>query len=204
MSNDESQPKGTSINIGGNVSGNIVVGNNNVVNNPALPNEQESGRPSRSGPPLKIFISYRRADSADVVGRIYDSLVQEFGRESIFKDVDSIPMGVDFRKFLADSVTQCNVFLAIIGRHWLVTEDGRRRLDDSTDWVRIEIESALARNIPVVPITVSGASLPPASELPASLQDLVYRNSMAVRSDPDFHHDMQRLAKSIQSATEVT
>jgi hypothetical protein len=200
MPNEESPPKGTSINIGGNVSGNIVVGNNNVVNNPTPPNEQESGRPPRSGPPLKIFLSYRRADSADVVGRIYDSLIQEFGRENVFKDVDSIPMGVDFRKFLADSVAQCNVFLAVIGRRWLVTEDGRRRLDDPADWVRIEIESALARNIPVVPITVSGASLPAASELPASLQDLVYRNSMAVRPDPDFHHDMRRLAESIQSA----
>lgn len=199
MPEEESQPKGTAINIGGNVSGNIVVGNNNVVSTSNPPNEQESGRPPRSGPPLKIFISYRRADSADVVGRIYDSLVKEFGRENVFKDVDSIPFGVDFRTFLANSVAQCNIFLAVIGKHWLVTESGQRRLDDPADWVRIEIESALARNIPVVPITVSGANLPPASELPASLQDLVYRNSLAVRPDPDFHNDMQRLIKSLQS-----
>lgn len=166
--------------------------------------------PGRSGHPRvaprgrtsqgNIFLSYRRSDSADIAGRIYDGLVAEFGREPIFKDVDSIPLGVDFRQILARKVSECKVLLAIIGDEWAETRDenGNRRLDDPDDFVRIEIESALTREIPVIPLLVRGAKMPAAEHLPPSLHELVYKNGMPVRPDPDFHHDMNRLISALE------
>lgn len=143
----------------------------------------------------KILISYRREDSADVTGRIDDRLVQQFGRQAVFVDVDSIPFGVDFRKYLDEQVAKCDVFLAVIGPDWMGPKDsqGKTRLEDPSDFVRIEIESALTRQIAVVPILVRGASIPPTEQLPQSMHDLPYRNGLAVRSGPDFHNDMNRL-----------
>jgi formylglycine-generating enzyme required for sulfatase activity len=143
----------------------------------------------------KVFISYRRDDSADVTGRIYDRLTAHFGTKNVFKDVDSIPLGIDFRQHLTRAVSGCQVLLAVIGRSWLQAGNaaGQRRLDDPRDFVRLEIEVALQREIPVVPILVQGASMPAAEELPPSLRALAYRNGIAVRADPDFHRDMDRL-----------
>ncbi len=148
----------------------------------------------------KIFVSYRRDDSADVAGRIYDRLAAKFGKEAIFKDVDSIPFGVNFKEYLENAVRQCAVELVIIGRQWLdiADEHGQRRLDNPRDFVRIEIESALNRSIPVIPLLVSGASMPPEDRLPPSLAGLVYRNGTEVRRDPDFHHDMNRVIASLE------
>ena len=148
-----------------------------------------------------VFISYRRGDSADITGRIYDRLVQHFGKDFIFKDVDSIPLGIDFRQHLDRAVGQCRVLLAIIGRGWLEakTEAGGRRLDDTRDHLRIEIEAALRRDIPLIPVLVQGAVIPPEQDLPSSLQTLAYRNALAVRPDPDFHRDMDRLIQGIEA-----
>ncbi|MDX2253137.1 MAG: SUMF1/EgtB/PvdO family nonheme iron enzyme [Nitrospira sp.] len=148
----------------------------------------------------KILISYRREDSAYVTGHIYDRLVRQFGREAVFKDVDSIPLGVDFRIYLDEQVAKCEVFLAVIGREWMKKRGskGKSRLDDPGDFVRIEIESALRRKIPVIPVLVTGASIPLADRLPPSIQDLSFRHSIEVRADPDFHRDMDRLMKSLK------
>src|SRR5436305_2110625 len=101
----------------------------------------------------KLFISYRRDDSIGITGRIYDRLQAHFGPRSIFMDVDSIPLGVDFRQHLNEAVSQCDALIAIIGERWLeIRLHGLRRLDDPSDFVRIEIEAALTRNIPVIPI----------------------------------------------------
>ncbi|QPD06388.1 MAG: hypothetical protein Nkreftii_004162 [Candidatus Nitrospira kreftii] len=142
----------------------------------------------------KILISYRREDSADVTGRIYDRLIQVFP-QSVFRDVDSIPLGVDFRTYLDEQVAKCDVFLAVIGRDWLRGKGrkGKSRLEDSGDFVRIEIESALKRQVPVIPVLVQGAKIPAAERLPVSIQALSYRNGIVVRPDPDFHKDMDRL-----------
>jgi TIR domain len=145
-----------------------------------------------------IFISYRREDSSDVTGRIYDRLTAHFGKDTVFKDVDSIPLGVDFRKHLGDSVGRCDVLLTIIGKQWLVADESQRRLDDVRDFVRIEIEAALQRDIPVIPVLVQGASVPKPADLPETLQSLVYRNGIACRPDPDFHSDMDRLIRGIE------
>jgi len=146
-----------------------------------------------------VFISYRRTDSSDIVGRIYDRLVQRFDKNSIFKDVDSIPLGVDFRKHLSDSVGKCQVLLAVIGKNWLTEPDGHRRLDEATDFVRIEIESALQRDIPVIPVLVQGVTSPGEDKLPPTLRGLAYRQAISVRPDPDFHRDMDRLIEGIES-----
>lgn len=147
----------------------------------------------------KILISYRREDSADVTGRIYDRLIQAFPK-AVFRDVDSMPPGIDFRHHLDEQVAKCDVFLAVIGRNWmkLKSRTGKSRLEDPRDFVRIEIESALKRRIPVIPVLVSGAVIPPVDRLPVSLQDLSYRHSVVVRSDPDFHRDMDRLIEHLR------
>jgi hypothetical protein len=148
----------------------------------------------------KIFLSYRRDDSADASGRIYDRLVQRFGKEQIFKDVDSIPLGVDFREHLDNVVGRCSLVLVVIGDRWISAgAAGARRLDDVADFVRIEIESALERKIPVVPVRVRGAAIPAETELPPSLRSLAYRNGIAVRADPDFHRDMDRLIAGLEA-----
>jgi len=147
----------------------------------------------------KIFVSYRRDDSADVAGRIYDRLVQTFGRESVFKDVDSIPPGLDFRDVIDEAVRKCDVFLVIIGTQWLELKDadGRRRIDDPRDYMRAEIEIALNRNIPVIPVLVQGASMPSADKLPLGIRQLAYRNGLQVHPDPYFHKDMDRLISKL-------
>lgn len=163
------------------------------------PTQTASPPPRMPAKQVGIFISYRRQDSADISGRIYDRLVQQFGKDAVFKDVDSMPLGIDFRMHLQHSVGRCTVLLAVIGNSWMGVESGRRRLDDTRDHLRIEIETALQRNIPVIPVLVQGASIPSEEQLPPSLQSLAYRNGLAIRTDPDFHTDMERLIKGIQA-----
>jgi hypothetical protein len=162
-----------------------------------------TGKKSQSIPQGKstpIFISYRRSDSADVSGRIYDRLISRFGKDLIFKDVDSIPLGLDFKEYLNKKVGECTVLLAILGNGWLEVVDpaGKRRLEDPADFVRIEIEAALERDIPVIPLLVQGAGMPREEALPAGLRKLAYRNGIPIRSDPDFHRDMDRLILALE------
>jgi hypothetical protein len=161
--------------------------------------------PAAAPPPLpraagRIFISYRRKDSADVAGRIYDRLVDHFGEGTVFQDVEDIPLGMDFSEHISGVVSKCDAFLAIIGDEWLKVADdeGRRRLDNPADNVRIEIESALQRKIPLIPVLVCGASMPREDELPESLRKLAYRNATQVRPNPDFRADMTRLIEGLE------
>ena len=149
---------------------------------------------------MNVFISYRRKDSQYIADRIYDWLVPEFGPDNVFKDVDAIPLGRDFRRILQDAVARCDVLLVVIGPRWLGETDaaGRRRVDNPGDWVRIEIETALERDIPVIPLLVDGASFPRGEDLPPSLQVLVYRHGTPVRPDPDFRPDMGRVIKALR------
>ncbi len=149
----------------------------------------------------KIFISYRRADTRKDAGRIHDRLVDEFGDPDVFKDVDDIPIGSDFRKVLEDQVAECNVLLALIGNQWLnITDaDGKRRLDNPGDFVRIEVESALRRDdCVVVPVLIDGAPMPTEAQLPGDLGQLAYKNAIVVRDDPDFNRDMDRLIRGLR------
>jgi formylglycine-generating enzyme required for sulfatase activity len=148
----------------------------------------------------KLFISYRRDDTQDITGRLYDRLAAHFGKASIFMDVDSIQLGADFRQILTDAVAACDVALVIIGRQWLTIADagGARRLENPSDFVRIEVEAALARNIPVVPILTQGAPMPHERDLPKTLAQLAYRHGMDVRSDQHFTDDVEQLIRRLQ------
>src|SRR5436190_1612320 len=94
----------------------------------------------------KVFITYRREDSAAQAGRLYDAMVVRFGEGNVFMDVDMAP-GVDFVKRIHEAVAACQVLLVVIGPEWATVEDeqGRARLDDPEDFVRLEVETALRR-----------------------------------------------------------
>lgn len=147
----------------------------------------------------KIFISYRREDSAGSAGRVRDSLMKTFGK-NVFLDVDSIDLGVNFVTALREEVSKCIALLAVIGRDWIDIRDknGARRLDDPKDLVRIEIGTALQRKIPVIPILLDGTGIPSADHLPEDLQELSLRNGMNVRYD-SFESDMDRLVRRLKS-----
>jgi hypothetical protein len=133
---------------------------------------------STSAPP-RIFISYRRNEAAGHAGRLSDRLSAHFGRAQIFQDIDSIQPGDDFAEAIADAVASCQVLLALIGDRWLKIKDREgRRLDNPKDFVRLEIEAALSRNIRVIPILIDGATMPRDSQLPASLAGLAGRQAL--------------------------
>jgi len=149
----------------------------------------------------KIFISYRRDDTAHVAGRIYDRLIQKFGRNRIFKDVDSIPVGVNFKEYLTSFMDQCGIMIVVIGDKWLDIADSTnyRRLDNREDFVRIEVEAALQRDLVIIPVLVNDITMPSINDLPDTLKPLAHRNGIVVRRDPDFHRDVDRLIKALRS-----
>jgi TIR domain len=150
-------------------------------------------------PAISIFISYRRADSADISGRIYDRLTQRFKRKAVFKDVDSIPYGTDFRIHILGAITQCNKALIVIGPQWLQiqTEEGKRRIDVEEDLVRIEVETCIKHCPQVIPCLVKGAGALAEHDLPQPLKALAHLNAIQIREDPDFHRDMDRLTQAL-------
>ena len=150
-----------------------------------------------------IFINYRREDSISIAGRLYDRLSQTFGRKNIFMDVDHIPAGVDFVAHLNSQVAACNIILVVIGPHWLEAKDenGGRRLDNPDDFVNIEITTALAREIRVIPVLVDGASMPKAGELPDPLKALARRQAVEVRQ-LHFGRDAEALVERVNEALE--
>jgi hypothetical protein len=147
----------------------------------------------------KVFISYRRDDSAGHAGRVHDRLEREFGRDLLFMDVDAVPLGVNFVTVLSEEVAKCDVLLAVIGPNWLNAhdEDGSRRLDNPHDFVRIEIGAALQRSIPVIPILLDGAKVPKANQLPKELEELSLRNGLDIRH-ASFHNDVDRLIRGLK------
>ena len=149
----------------------------------------------------KIFINYRREDSIGTAGRLHDRLAEAFGQKNFFMDVDSIPAGVDFLADLNSQVAACRVFLVVIGPNWLDAKDesGARRLDNPDDFVAIEIATALARNLRVIPVLVDGARMPKASELPDSLKALARRQAVEVRQ-LHFGRDAEALVERIKEA----
>lgn len=152
-----------------------------------------------TAPPGRIFISYRREETAYPAAWLFDRLADQFGETQIFKDVDSIELGDDFVEVITDAVASCDVLLALIGDRWLtITDDeGRRRLDNPDDFVRLEIEAALVRKVRVVPILVAGATMPRPDQLPPSLAALVRRHALEL-SPVRFDSDTERLVRVLQ------
>jgi len=149
----------------------------------------------------KIFISYRRQDSQMVTDRLYGGLVTRFGVQCVFRDLNSIPLGVNFKDALDNKIRRCVVMLVVIDRDWLTIQNEEthsRRLDDPNDVVRLEIEAAIRFNIPLIPLLIGRTSMPLISALPLSLAELPLMNGMAMRPDPDFEADMTRLLTSLQ------
>ena len=125
-----------------------------------------------------VFISYRRDDSPNAAGRIYDRLKSRLGSERVFFDIDSIRLGVDFVEVLSSSVGKCDALVVVIGRNRVssASNNNRRRLEDPNDFVRIEIEATLARQIPLIPVIIDSAPFPDVEALPDSLKPLTRRN----------------------------
>jgi tetratricopeptide (TPR) repeat protein len=151
----------------------------------------------------QIFISYRRDDASYPAGRLYDRLSAHFLQNQIFIDVDNLEPGVDFVEAIEASVGSCDVLIAVIGKRWLTSsdEEGKRRLDNSDDFVRLEIATALKRNIRVIPVLVDGALMPRSSELPDDLKLLARRNALEV-SHNRFNADFGRLVTAIERVLE--
>lgn len=145
-----------------------------------------------------IFLSYRRSDAEGQAGRLYDDLAEHFGQHTVFMDVAGIEAGRDFRRAIDQHVTSCGVLLALIGKEWVSAADakGQRRLDDPNDFVRLEVATALKRDIPVIPVLVRGAAMPQAAELPADCADLSYRNAVEL-THARWNSDVQVLIKAL-------
>ncbi len=150
----------------------------------------------------QIFISYRREDGSAWAGRLSDRLSIHFPSK-IFMDVDSVDLGDDFVKAIERTVGSCDVLIAVIGKGWLNSSDqeGQRRLDNPEDFVRIEIATALKRDIRVIPVLVDGVSMPRSRDLPDDLKALVHRNALQLSHD-HFRTDSERLASAVERRTD--
>jgi len=146
----------------------------------------------------RIAISYRRDDSAAITGRIFDRLVARYGSDSVFRDIDNIPLGVDFREYINTILAQTDITLVVVGKRWFGARRGRRRIDDPADPVRVEVEAALRSGMPVIPVLVEGGGMPNVDQLSDSLKELVYRNGLDVGSGRDFDQHMERLIRNIE------
>jgi hypothetical protein len=135
-----------------------------------------------------VFISYRRDDSSGYAGRLYDALVTHFGSDLVFIDIDSIRAGENFADVIDKGIAAYSVVVVLIGKGWLksVDDQGDRRLDDPHDFVRLEIASALAQTIPVIPVLVAGAKMPRSDDLPKPLKLQRLQASEEIMNSPHF------------------
>jgi len=146
---------------------------------------------------ITVFVSYRCVDSESAAGRLYDFLEQD-GRFKVLFDVASIEAGTDYREAVAEQIEGSDVVLAVIGREWLTLRGrgGERRLDDASDPVRLEIETALAAGKILIPVFVDAAEAPDEADMPESIQSLARRSGMEVRHE-SFRDDARRLADAL-------
>jgi hypothetical protein len=154
----------------------------------------------------KITISYRRDDSMDITGRIFDRLASRYGRETVFRDIDNIPPGRDFREHIRASIDTSDVLMVVVGPRWMGdVRNGEPRIRGEVDYVRVEVEAALDRRMPVIPLLVGGATMPEPKQLPDSIREFAYRNAVHIDSGRDFDHHMtgliQAMDKMLATAT---
>ena len=149
----------------------------------------------------RIFLSYRRADSQNETDQIYKALVADFGSNCVFRDMESIPLGVNFKDHIDSVISTCDVVIIIIGDKWKGEINSKRgsRLDDPNDFVRLEVEAALQRNIPVIPVLIRNTQMPEEKSIPSSLQVLRFRNAVSLSSNSNgLIQDPIRLLNSIK------
>ncbi|MGD0024331.1 MAG: WD40 repeat domain-containing protein, partial [Xanthobacteraceae bacterium] len=148
----------------------------------------------------KISISYRRADSEAMTGRIFDRLIAHYGKDAIFRDIDDIPAGIDFRQHINETLLKTNVLLAIIGPKWLgMSRGGGERINEESDPVRVEVETALRRRVPIIPVLIGNTRMPGSDQLPPGLKDFAFRNAVKIDTGLDFDYHIDRLIKSIDA-----
>jgi len=153
----------------------------------------------------RVFVSYRRGDTAGHAGRLFDRVRRTFGEDRVFMDVAGIAPGDDFAHALDEAVSSCDAFLAVIGRDWVnaVDSNGHQRLADTADFVRLELKTALARGVRVVPVLVDGAALPRENELPDDCKPLVRRQAFELR-DNRWEADTEALCDALLKGFTVT
>jgi TIR domain/Pvc16 N-terminal domain len=147
----------------------------------------------------KFFISYRRTDTAQIVGRVYDKLATYFGADAIFVDVDDIPPGTNFRTHIQGFISTCDALLVVIGPHWVDRFAHEEVLGDSEDYVRIEIEIALGHAIPVLPILIDQTPMPRHTELPSTISQFAMRNAFQLDIGRDFNTHVNHLISHLES-----
>ncbi|MEN0061415.1 MAG: toll/interleukin-1 receptor domain-containing protein [Myxococcota bacterium] len=145
---------------------------------------------------IRIFLNYRREDAEFAAGRLYDRLAQWFGPASVFMDVDDIDYGTDFAERIDKAMSTADVLIVLIGPRWAGPEDARR-IEQPNDFVRLEIESALERNMLVIPVLIGGVSVPSEDELPPSLAPLSRRHGLKLEH-ATFDADVEDLIRSIR------
>jgi TIR domain len=154
---------------------------------------------SASTPAQRVFISYRRQDSAPYAGRLYDAMVSRFGERNVFMDLD-MPPGVDFVERITEAVSTCQVLIEIIGPTWATVknDEGEVRIADPQDFVRLELEIALKRpDVTVIPVLVSGTQMPHQRDLPEELWELAHRNALEL-SDRRWRYDVGQLISALE------
>jgi hypothetical protein len=154
----------------------------------------------RSPETARIFISYRRRETAGHAGRLYDKLSEHFGADRVFMDLTMEP-GVDFADTINEAVGACGALVALIGDEWTTVTDasGRRRIDDPADVHRLEIEAALDRQVLLIPALVQDAEMPTMDDLPDALDPLVRRHAVEL-SDQRWDYDVNRLIGVLERA----
>src|SRR6202166_3738836 len=152
----------------------------------------------------KIAISYRRADSEAMTGRIFDRLIAHYGKDAIFRDIDDIPPGIDFRVHINQTLLKTHILLAIVGPQWLgMASDGNAdRIQEECDPVRGDVETALPRRVPLIPVLIGSTKMPSSDLLPPSLKDFAFRNAVKVDTGQDFDYHMDRLIRSMDAILE--
>jgi hypothetical protein len=145
----------------------------------------------------RIAISYRRSDSEEITGRIFDRLATHYGRDAVFRDIDSIPAGVDFRTHVGSELDKADIVLVIVGPRWVGPRASHSRLDDAGDPVRVEVETALGKNVPLIPVLVMRAAMPSVAQLPETLRNFAYHNAVTVDGGQDFDFHIGRLIRSM-------
>ena len=149
------------------------------------------------GPPVRVFLSYRRTDDINFVGRFHDRLLEEFGDEQVFRDLDSLHGGSNFPRVIREEIRRIDAVVAMIGPTWVAC------VGEPGDFVTLEISEALARGCPVIPVLIEDTDMPTVDELPDELRRLIDLNVVHVRRDPDFRHDATRAIEDIRREAEV-
>ncbi len=149
-------------------------------------------------PGPKVFITYRREETAAHAGRLYDAMAARFGEGNVFMDVDMAP-GVDFVERITEAVAACHVLIVVMGPRWATVQDeqGRARLADPEDFVRLEVETALRRpDVTPIPVLVAGARMPNREDLPPEVRAITRRNALEL-GDQRWRYDVGRLISTL-------